>query len=127
MTPGSETVAEENVSIVSAPERGRKLTISYAPRRMVMHYVSESELTEISSLGTSSVYLTFFGLAFGALVSFGTVLTTTTIESPKIYAGFVAATVVSGLATPLFAILAGMGYFKAKQKLKEIKKDAASP
>src|SRR6266851_140418 len=48
-------------------------TVEYVPRHLRMHTVSENELDAIAS-GGSSLNLTFFGICFGAAISFAIVL-----------------------------------------------------
>ena len=61
------------------------LTVHVARRRLTMHWVSETELDGIAG-GDASIHFGFFGISVGALISFGTVLSTTTISDPKTYA-----------------------------------------
>ena len=88
-----------------------------------MHTVSSTELDTVASL-SNSVHLTFFGLSLGAVVTFGIVLTTSTITDAVTHAGYVALLAVSAVGTLYFGIRALIDHKEAKRKLKEIKAGA---
>jgi hypothetical protein len=62
----------------SGPDHSRKIsmppcTVEIIPRHLTMLNVSASELHSLSC-GSNSINLTFFGICFGAAISFGIVL-----------------------------------------------------
>ena len=65
--------------------------------------VTGSELETVASL-SNSVHLAFFGVSFGALVSFVIVLSTTTISNPQTHADYVALAALSGFGTAYFGM-----------------------
>lgn len=84
--------------------------------------VTRDELQSVSGLG-GSIYLAFFGICLGALISFGVVLSTTTIENPRAFASYVALTAVSGIGTFLFGIKSIQEYQGCQKRLKQISQD----
>ena len=93
---------EDGANIHFAPAPA-PLTVNYAQRRVVMYYVSESELNDLAKSGTSINWL-LFGLCAGGFLSFLSVLLSTDITSPKKFATFVALTFVLGIFTVLFYV-----------------------
>jgi uncharacterized membrane protein (DUF485 family) len=100
------------------------LAVGYARRRIVMYHVAETELDALVSGGTSLNWL-FFGICFGALASFSSVLLSTPIASAKTFATFVALTVVFLIGSVVFGINGWRDYRQVKQRLTSVK--AASP
>jgi hypothetical protein len=100
---------------------GMPLTVEYARRTLTMHTVTDIELDSVASLG-NSVHLTFFGLCAGALVAFGSVLSTTAITEPKIYAAYVGLTAVSLLGGLYFGVRAIIDYRSSRRRLADIKR-----
>ena len=84
--------------------------------------VSKDELLSVSGLG-GSIYLAFFGICLGALVSFGIVLTTTPVSSPFAFASYVALTGVSTIGTLLFGIKSVQEYRGCQRRLKQLTQD----
>jgi hypothetical protein len=86
--------------------------------------VTKEELESVSGL-SGSLYLTFFGICFGGLVSFVIVLTTTTISNPLTLATYVALTGVSVLGSCLFGIKSVQEYRECRRKLRRLKQEVA--
>lgn len=96
------------------------LSVEYVPRHLKMHNVSESELDALAS-GNPSVHLTFFGICFGAAVSFGTVVKATTNLDLFSKSLFSMLFVSAGLMALFFAVQSIRDYLQSKRKLQEIK------
>jgi hypothetical protein len=94
-------------------------TVEHVPRHLRMHSVSETELDAIAS-GDSSVNLTFFGVCFGAAISFGIGLYSGGINQSQIatYKGLFFA---SGVLTVFFGVQAARKYRDFKKKIKDLK------
>lgn len=69
MSSGPSGVSGNAPSTGSTPS----CTVEYVPSHLRMHTISEDKLDAIIS-GSSSINLTFFGVCFGAVLSFGIVL-----------------------------------------------------
>jgi hypothetical protein len=95
------------------------LTIQYAKRSVIMVTVTREELQSVSGLG-GSIYLAFFGICLGALVSFCIVLSTTNISSPYAFAAYVALTGVAVLGTLVFGIKSAQEYKGCRRRLKQL-------
>jgi high-affinity Fe2+/Pb2+ permease len=95
------------------------LVVNYAPRKIVMYSVTDSELNTIASL-SNSVYLTFFGLCAGALIAFAIVLSTVALAGTQ-QVIYVTLTAVSAVATLFFGIRSWTGYRAARDELRAIK------
>jgi hypothetical protein len=95
------------------------LTIQYAKRSVVMLTVTKDELESVSGLG-GSLYLAFFGICLGALVSFSIVLSTTSIASPFAFAAYVALTAISAIGTLLFGVKSIQEYRACRRRLKQL-------
>jgi hypothetical protein len=96
-------------------------TVEYVPRHLRMHTVSENELDAIAS-GSSSLNLTFFGVCFGAAISFSIVLYNGGIDvnHKSMYDMLLfAATILSAY----FGVRGGKDYFTSKGKLDALKKE----
>jgi len=115
---------DNNPSIVKFESSPQPLTIKYAARSVVMLTISRDELDSVSGLG-SSVYLTFFGMSVGALISFAIVLSTTKIESPYAFAAYVALTAVAVIGTLLFGVKSVHEYRVCKRRLRQLKQETA--
>jgi hypothetical protein len=102
-----------------APSATPSLTIDYAPRRLRMVTLSETELETIAS-PSASIHFGFFGVAFGAVVSLLITVSTVDIASPKMFAAFIAGTVLSGLATLYFGVRAILDYSANDKRVKRL-------
>jgi len=89
-----------------------------------MHTISEDKLNMLVS-GNNSVNLTFFGVCFGAAVSFGTVVKTTALE-PFNKALFTMLFASMGLIALFFGIQSYRSYRSSKSELDAIKKTKIS-
>jgi hypothetical protein len=96
------------------------VTFHYAHRDLTLHFVTEQELDAVASL-SNSVHLTFLGVSFGALITLAITLSTVTISDSKVFAAFVACTVLSAASTLYFGIRAWISYREARRKLRELK------
>lgn len=85
-----------------------------------MHSVSEPELEDLIA-GNASLFWTFFGISFGALLSFISVLLTVPVESAKAYATFFALCVLFVILTAAFFALAVRSLLQARRKVNQIK------
>ena len=85
-----------------------------------MYYASESELNDLAKSGNSLNWI-FFGLCAGGLLSLMGVLLSTEITSPKMYATFIAVTIVLGLGTLFFGVNGYRDYREIQKTLTRIK------
>ncbi len=85
-----------------------------------MHNVSESELDALAS-GSPSIHLTFFGICFGAAVSFGTVVIATANLDSFNKSLFSTLFVSAVLMASFFAVQSIRDYLQSRRKLREIK------
>ncbi len=95
------------------------LTVTYTNRQLRMCFVEESELENIATIG--GLNFGFLGVCLGALISFGIVLTTATIDSPKVFAAYVALAAVSLLGSVFFGFRTGMDLRAKKKKLNQLR------
>ena len=94
-------------------------TIEMVPRHLRMHTVSEAELDAIA-VGGSSVNLTFFGVCFGALISFAIGLYSGGID-PSQKSMYAALVFASAILSAFFGIRGGRDYFSSQSELKKLK------
>ena len=106
-----------NINFGQAPV---PLTVNYAPRRVLMYYASESELNELAKSGNSLNWI-FFGLCAGGLLSFASVLLSTDITNPKMYATFIAVTIVLSIGTLFFGVNGFRDYGEIQRTLARLK------
>jgi hypothetical protein len=97
------------------------VTLTFAKREVTMHTVTENELDTVASL-SNSIDLGFFMGSGGVFVTVGVTLLTVPMATPFAFAGFIAATIVSGAGALLFGIRARISYREAQAKLREIKR-----
>jgi hypothetical protein len=98
------------------------LTVDYAPRRVVMYHVTGIEIDAFAAGGNSvNLNLTFFGISVGALISFGSVLLSTTVTNPKTFATYVALGIASLVGTLVFGINGRNAYKIQKQRITDMK------
>jgi hypothetical protein len=95
-------------------------TITYARRNLTMRPITDAEIDALASLG-NSIHLTFFGISFGALLSFVIVLTTNDVKDPRWFAAYVAMLGVSILGAAYFGVRSVVDYLSQQNKVKEIK------
>lgn len=74
-----------------------------------------------ASASSSGLYLTFFGIAFGAAISFGLVLATVDLLGPRTFAAFVALFALSLGATVFLGIKAYMEWRATQTEITQIK------
>ena len=90
------------------------ITIEQPPRTLKVMRVVESELDEITSIGTS-LHLTFLGISAGSLVSF-------TIQSAGFTgAGFTGMVWASAIGTLYFGIQSVLNVRRARKKIAALK------
>jgi len=85
-----------------------------------MHRLTTQELDDFLSANTG-VHFGFFGLALGAMVSFGITLLTGQIQAPRVFASFVALTAVSLIFTVFFGARTLIEYKRVKKRVEDIK------
>lgn len=96
-----------------------RVTMTFMPREVRMHYVSETELDDLKS-GWASPSLALFGVTFGAAVT--AVVTILTVEmSAQLFAGFVGAAIATTCLTVLFGVQAVREYRALTRRVNEIK------
>jgi len=91
------------------------VTIKQIPREVLMFAVGEHELDGLTSTN-APLFLSFFGISMGALISLGTTLWTVPIPQPVSHATFVGMAWVSLAGTVVFAILSISSIRATKQK-----------
>ena len=85
----------------------------------------EHELDDLAATG-SSTHASFFGVSIGSLISFGIVLSTISIEGPKVFAAFVGLLGLALVASVYFGIRWREDARLARNKLKAIKGELPS-
>jgi hypothetical protein len=120
------TIERPQIGNGSVSQFSNPVTLSYARREVTMHTVTENELDTVASL-SNSVDLAFTGICGGGFLTLAVTLATVTLTSPITSAGFVSATIISGLGTLFFGIKARISYKEAQEKLKDIKKGSPMP
>jgi len=97
----------------------QSITVEYVPGRLRMHTISEDKLDMLVS-GNAPVHLTFFGVCFGAAISFGVVLYNGGIDQhhQSVYTMLLWA---SGILALYFGVRGGTDYFQSSKKIDEIK------
>ena len=90
------------------------------PRTLRMHRLTTQELDDFASSNVG-IHFGFFGLALGGFISFGITLLAGQIQSPKIYASFVALAAVSFILAGFFGARAVVEYRRVKRKVQDIK------
>ncbi len=96
------------------------LTVEIVPMNFKVYQVSEDGIERLSS-GTTSLNMLFFGVCFGALISFASVLFSTPIQNPKTFAAFVALTVLFLLGSAVFGVNGYRDYRAIKERVRDIK------
>lgn len=95
--------------------------ISYRRRTLEMYPVLNQELETLVS-GYASVYLALFGIAFGALLTL--LVTAVTVSlSDAVHRSFVDATLITGLFSVMFGVLALKDWWKSRGVLKKLRKE----
>lgn len=102
------------------PSSNAALTVEYAPRRMRMVTLTETEVDDLAS-SSGSIHLSFLGISMGGLIAFGISLLTVEIPDPRKYAMFVALTTVAAGATMYFGANATRDYVSRQRRLRRIK------
>jgi hypothetical protein len=114
--------AQEGVSLAKTNEQ---VTVEVVPRHLRMHNISESELDALTSDG-STLNLTFFGICFGAFVSFAVVLYTGGVTDPTKHATFSMLTFSCLLMSAFFGIRGVSEYLSWQKKRSEMKSELIS-
>jgi hypothetical protein len=84
-----------------------------------MYSLTESELDTVASL-SNSVHLALFGVSGGAFIS--AIITAITVPlAPIAFAGFIAASITTGLFTLFFGSSSYKSYREARRKINELK------
>jgi len=97
---------------------GSRITATYWDRDVDVYSVFDHELKSIkSSAANSGLYIGFFGVAFGAMLTLLVVLLTVEINSPWLFASFVLCFVGSCLATLLLGIKAWLEFRESGRQL----------
>jgi len=110
-------------------EKGREplLTPYVNPRRIGMKIVSNQELLDIGSVSIeTALYFTLLGVSCGGLIGSLAALTTSNITSPFVWAGWIAALIVSFLGTVGFGFLSYFSWQKGKKRVLLIEKESAA-
>jgi hypothetical protein len=117
-------VEDQHIAPAITPSTGstQSCTVEHVPRHLKMLSISETELDAIAS-GDSSVNLTFFGICFGAAISFGIGLYSGGINQTQIatYKGLFFA---SSVLAAFFGVQALRKYREFKKKVRDLKKSS---
>ncbi|HXD30858.1 MAG TPA: hypothetical protein VN643_07075 [Pyrinomonadaceae bacterium] len=101
------------------------VTYSVTPRKLKMYVVMDQELRNLGSASsTASMYLTFLGIAMGALMTSAGTLSTVEIESDTIRTAFYAVLIVAIFSTIWFAILSWLAVKRHKDEIHAIQNEA---
>jgi hypothetical protein len=102
------------------PSTNATLTVEYAPRRMRMVTLTETEVDELAS-SSGSIHLTFFGSSLGAFIALAIVLATVSVPEPRKFAAFVASTIVAGGGTVFFGLNMIKDVITRRRRIQKIK------
>ncbi|HEV2837029.1 MAG TPA: hypothetical protein VGW58_17055 [Pyrinomonadaceae bacterium] len=92
-----------------------------------MKIVSNQELLDIGSVSIeTALYFTLLGVSSGGLLASIASLTTGNITSPYVWAGWIAALIVSALGTIGFGLLSYFSWQKGKKRVLLIEKESAA-
>lgn len=92
-----------------------------------MKIVSNQELLDIGSVSTeTALYFTLLGISSGGLIASVATLTTVTIVSPFVWAGWIAALIISALGCLAFGFLSCLSWRKGKKRISLIEKESAA-
>jgi hypothetical protein len=106
-----EPDSREPESVVQPETPQSPVSVTYWKREVSVFQVFDHEFRGIKSAAASSgLYLTFFGIAFGAMLTLGIVLATVPLTSPRSFAAFVSLFALSIFVTAFFAIKAWKEY-----------------
>jgi len=108
---------EEHIRFVKPDQ---PLTIEIVPMSLKVFQVSEDALDRLQA-GSASLNWLFFGICFGALASFSSVLLSTPIQNAKTFATFVALTVLFLLGSAVFGVNGWRDYRDIRVRVAEIK------
>jgi len=87
-----------------------------------MYSVTDNELDSLQDSGLSAtVDVALFTLSCGILATLLVTLSTVEISEARIFASYIAAAIVSALATIFFGLRSKVAWRNAKAKLREIK------
>lgn len=117
---------EPQQQIVVTPDvSGLQLTVSYWSRDVDIYQVFGHEFKSIKSAASQSgLYLGFFGISFGVMVSLLLVLATVTLTSPVAHAVFIIGSGVSVILTALLGIKARIEYKATHDQIDYIEKQS---
>jgi len=115
--PPEQKNAGEQVRFVKSEQ---PLTVEIIPTNLKVFQISEDTIERLKS-GSTSLNWLFFGICFGALASFSSVLLSTPIQNAKTFATFVALTVVFLLGSAVFGVNGWRDYREIRDKVLEIK------
>ncbi|HBB88992.1 MAG TPA: hypothetical protein DC047_15410 [Blastocatellia bacterium] len=110
-------------------ERGQEplLTPYVNPRRLGMKIVSNQELLDIGSVSIeTALYFTLFGVSSGGLIASIAALTTGNITNPFVWAGWIAALIVSVFGAVGFGFLSYFSWQKGKKRITLIERESAA-
>jgi len=122
---GGETQPQSQNGVAPSAIAAQSFTVELVPAHLRMHTMSEDKLEALIS-GNGSIHLTFFGICFGAAVSFGIVLYNGGLDPIHglVYESFL---FLSGVMATYFGIRGGRDYLRSKSKLKEVKERSTAP
>jgi hypothetical protein len=117
----SDGLAENAAPSINTPSTGTTpfCTVEHVPGHLRMHTISEDKLDMLVSC-SAPLHLTFFGICFGAALSFGMVLYNGSLDPTHklVYQCLLFPSVVMAA---YFGIRGGRDYFRSRDKLNEIK------
>lgn len=120
---------EHEVAGLVRVERGQEplLTPYVNPRRLGMKIVSNQELLDMGSVSIeTAMYFTLLGVSSGGFIASIASLTTGSITSPYVWAGWVAALIVSFLGSVVFGFLSYFAWQKGKKGISLIERESAA-
>lgn|GEM_PF-3688376 len=90
-----------------------------------MYYVFDQELDTLGSASAqASLHLAFFGVSIGAAITLAITLGTVEIGSPRAYAAFWGAFLLSVVSTLYFGIRAALDFRRSRRQIREIRKQS---
>lgn len=92
-----------------------------------MKIVSNQELLDIGSVSIeTALYFTLFGVSSGGLIASIAALTTGNITNPFVWAGWIAALIVSVFGAVGFGFLSYFSWQKGKKRITLIERESAA-
>lgn len=117
--PPAKPPAPTGTASLQQPSGGNPVTVTHAPRNLLMRSVTDEELDAIAGIGPG-IHFGIFGISITSLIAFVTTLLTVTL-SDRTFAVHVGLAVVAFLATCYFGYRSVSEYREIGRRLRRIR------